>query len=225
MVNDSKNFKYIYNFLSLNNKHLILMKIIIITGPSGSGKTSLAKKLMAKLENCHVISTDDFYRTGKISNLLSKFLESYFDKQISHNGKLLKKTINNILINKEVNYSYKYDFIRKRTEISYMKSTNINNLIIEGIFTLELLKFISTYDYLLIRLKLNKDICMKRIYERDHNERGKSKKKSIEEFKKAWDIYNKKEKSYKKNGLGKELIFKKDPNINTILQNLSNNIQ
>ena len=69
MVNDSKNFKYIYNFLSLNNKHLILMKIIIITGPSGSGKTSLAKKLMAKLENCHVISTDDFYRTGKISNL------------------------------------------------------------------------------------------------------------------------------------------------------------
>ena len=121
MVNDSKNFKYIYNFLSLNNKHLILMKIIIITGPSGSGKTSLAKKLMAKLENCHVISTDDFYRTGKISNLLSKFLESYFDKQISHNGKLLKKTINNILINKEVNYSYKYDFIKKRTEISYLK--------------------------------------------------------------------------------------------------------
>ena len=52
------------------------MKIIIITGPSGSGKTSLAKKLMAKLENCHVISTDDFYRTGKISNLLSKFLRT-----------------------------------------------------------------------------------------------------------------------------------------------------
>ena len=44
------------------------MKIIIITGPSGGGKTSLAKKLMFELENCHIISTDDFYRTGKLSN-------------------------------------------------------------------------------------------------------------------------------------------------------------
>ena len=53
------------------------MKIIIITGPSGSGKTTLAKKLMFELENCHIISTDDFYRTGKLSNLLSKFIDSY----------------------------------------------------------------------------------------------------------------------------------------------------
>ena len=201
------------------------MKIIIISGPSGSGKTSLAKKLMAKLENCHVVSTDDFYKTGKISNLLSSFLESYFDKEISHNGKLLKKTISNILNNKEINYSYRYDFIRKRTEIIYMKSYEIKNLIIEGIFTLELLKFLSSNDYLLIRLKLNKDICMKRIYERDHNERGKSRKKSIEDFKKAWNIYKNKEKSYKTIGIGKELVFKKDPNINAILQNLSNDIQ
>ena len=44
------------------------MKIIIITGPSGSGKTSLAKKLMLELENSHIISTDDFYRTGLLSN-------------------------------------------------------------------------------------------------------------------------------------------------------------
>ena len=225
MVNDSKNFKYIYNFLSLNNKHLILMKIIIITGPSGSGKTSLAKKLMAKLENCHVISTDDFYRTGKISNLLSKFLESYFDKQISHNGKLLKKTINNILINKEVNYSYKYDFIKKRTVIIHKKSSGIKNLIIEGIFTLELLKFISINDYLLIRLKINKEICMKRIHERDHIERGKSKGKSIEDFLRGWDIYKNKEEFYKVLDKGKELIFRKDPNIRTIIRKLSNKIQ
>ena len=225
MVNDSKNFKYIYNFLSLNNKHLILMKIIIITGPSGSGKTSLAKKLMAKLENCHVISTDDFYRTGKISNLLSKFLESYFDKQISHNGKLLKKTINNILINKEVNYSYKYNFIKKRIEIIENKILNIDNLIIEGIFTIELLKFLSKNDYLLIRLETNREICMKRIHERDHIERGKSKEKSIEDFLKAWNIYNNKEKFYKVLDKDKELIFKKDPNIKTILKKLSNKTQ
>tara|TARA_B100000900_G_scaffold148305_1_gene125811 strand:+ start:441 stop:1046 length:606 start_codon:yes stop_codon:yes gene_type:complete len=201
------------------------MRIIIITGPSGSGKTSLAKKLLLKLENSHILSTDDFYKTGKISNLLSKFIESYFDKKISLDKKLLKQTINLILKNKEINYSYKYDFIKKRTEIKYKKSLFINNLIIEGIFTLELLKFISRNDYLLIRLNTNKEICMKRIYERDHIERGKNKTTSLEDFTKAWNIYKRKENSYKNLDKAKELIFEKDPNINTILKKLSNNIE
>ena len=201
------------------------MKIIIITGPSGSGKTTLAKKLMIELENCHIISTDDFYKTGKLSNLLSKFIKSYFDRKISHNGRLLKKTISKIIKNKEINYSLKYDFISKRTEVKYIKSLDIKNLIIEGIFTLELLKFISRYNYILIRLNINKEVCMKRIQERDIIERGKSKRKSIEDFIKAWYIYKNKEKSYKVLGKGKELIFKKDANINTILNKLSNKIQ
>ena len=201
------------------------MKIIIITGPSGSGKTSLAKKLMVELENCHIISTDDYYKTGKISNLLSIFIKSYFDRKISHNGKLLKKTITKILKNKEINYSFKYDFLKKRTKIIYSKTLDINNLIIEGIFTLELLKLFSKNDYILIRLKINKDICLKRIKERDHIERGKSKRKSIEDFLKAWNIYENKEKSHKISGKGKELIFKKDPDINAILNQLSNEVQ
>ncbi len=201
------------------------MKIIIISGPSGSGKTTLAKKLMDKLENCYILSTDDFYKTGKVSNLLSKFIESYFDRKISHNSKLLRKTINKILKNKEINYSYKYDFIKKRTEIIYNKSSCIKNLIIEGIFSLELIKFISRYDYLLIRLNLNKDICMKRINERDYIERGKSKRISIEEFTKVWNIFMQKETSYKNLDKDKELLFKKDPNIKTILEKLSNKIQ
>ena len=154
------------------------MRIIIITGPSGSGKTSLAKKLLLELDNCHILSTDDFYKTGKLSNLLSKFIESYFDRGISLNKKLLRQTINIILRKKEIDYSYKYDFIKKRTEITHKKSLYIKNLIIEGIFTLELLKFISRNEYLLIRLELNKEICMKRIKERDYIERGKNKKKS-----------------------------------------------
>ena len=201
------------------------MKIIIITGPSGSGKTSLAKKLMFELENCHIISTDDFYRTGKLSNLLSKFIDSYFDRKISHNSQLLRNTINKIVKNKEINYSYKYDFIKRRTEITQNKTLNIENLIVEGIFAMELLKFLSKNDYLLIRLKINKEICMKRIHERDHIERGKSREKSLEDFLKAWNIYNNKEKFYKVLDKGKELIFKKDPNIKTILKKLSNKIQ
>ena len=198
------------------------MKIIIITGPSGSGKTSLAKKLMFELENCHIISTDDFYRTGKISNLLSKFIGSYFDRRISHNSKLLRKTINKILKNKEINYSYKYDFLKKRTEITYKKFPNIENLIIEGIFAMKSIKLISNNSYFLIRLKISKEICMKRISERDYIERGKSRKKSIEGFKKAWNIYHNKEKYYQIKGEGKELILKKDPNIKNIIEKLSN---
>ena len=201
------------------------MRIIIITGPSGSGKTRLAKKLLLELENCHILSTDDFYKTGKLSDFLSKFIDSYFDKKISLNNKLLRQTINIILKNKEINYAYKYDFIKKRTEIIYKKSLLIENLIIEGIFTLELLKFISRNDYLLIRLKTNKEICMKRIYERDYIERGKNKRTSLEDFSKAWNIYKNKAKSYKTLDNRRELIFKKDPNINTILKNLSNKIQ
>ena len=200
------------------------MKIIIITGPSGSGKTSLAKNLMLELENCHIISTDDFYRTGRISNFLSKFIESYFDREISLNNKLLRKTINKILKNEEINYSYKYDFIKKRTKITYINSLSIKNLIIEGIFSLNLLKFIERNDYLVIRLQINKEICMKRIKKRDHIERGKSEKKSLDEFIKAWNIYKENEKSYKISNEVKELIFKNDPNINTILKRLSNKI-
>ena len=201
------------------------MKIIIITGPSGSGKSTLARKLMNEINNCHIISTDDFYKTGKISNLLSKCIDSYFDRKISHNSKLLRKTINTILKNKEISYSYKYNFIKKTTEITQKHSLSIKYLIIEGIFTLELLQFISRNDYLLIRLKINKEICMERINERDHIERGKSKKTSIEDFTKAWNIYENKEKSYKILDKSKELIFKKDPNIKTILNKLSNKIQ
>tara|TARA_Y100000589_G_scaffold50569_1_gene42176 strand:- start:902 stop:1507 length:606 start_codon:yes stop_codon:yes gene_type:complete len=201
------------------------MNIIIITGPSGSGKTTLGKKLMIELESSYMISTDDFYKTGKLSNLLSRFIKSYFDRNISHNSKLLRKTINKIIKNKEINYSYKYDFIKKRTEITNINSLCIKNLIIEGIFALELLKFIPRKDYLLIRLKIDKEICMKRINIRDHIERGKSKKELMEDFLKAWNIYHNKENSYRISDTSKEIIFRKDPNINIILKKLSSKIQ
>ena len=66
---------------------------------------------------------------------------------------------------------------------------------------------------------------MKRIIERDHIERGKIKKTAIEEFKKGWTIYQNKEKCYKILYKSKELIFKKEPNINSILKKLSNKTQ
>jgi len=67
------------------------MKLIFISGPSGSGKTTLSNKLIKKNKNGFVLSTDNYYRTGLISKILSKFVEGFFDRSISFNSKLFKK--------------------------------------------------------------------------------------------------------------------------------------
>ncbi len=196
------------------------MKLIIITGPSGSGKSSLGKALKSKLKNSHILCTDDFYKTGLISYLLSKVIKSYFDKIISLNQKLLKRDITEIIKNKKIDHIYNYDFKKKRINTIYKNSMHIENLIIEGIFGLNIINFISKYDYLLIRLKIDKEICKERIIERDQNERGKDQKKSIEDFQNAWEIYQIKEKINQRLNIKKELIFKKDPSIEVILKKL-----
>ncbi len=198
------------------------MKLIIITGPSGSGKTSLAVKLSQELKYSQIISTDDFYKTGIISKIFSEIINSYFDKYISHNNKLLKNYIYKILKNKRINYFYKYDFKKKSTTIDFRNSGNIETLIIEGIFTLEFIKYISKYNYLLIKLDPYRDLCLKRIFYRDQIERGKNKNKVEKDFRNAWEIYKIKEKFYKKIDHKNQLMFKKDPDINTILKEINN---
>ena len=54
------------------------MKLIFISGPSGSGKTTLSNQIIKKNKNGIVLSTDNYYKTGLISKLLSKFVKSYF---------------------------------------------------------------------------------------------------------------------------------------------------
>ena len=197
------------------------MRVILITGPSGSGKTSLGNELLKNLRNSYIVSTDDFYKTGLISNLLSIFINSYFDKKISHNDKLLKNYIKKILKNKNIDYYYKYDFTKKHREIIYTKPSKVKVLIIEGIFVLNLIKFLSNYDYLLINLKINKSICMKRVIYRDQLERGKDKKKSIKDFNNAWKIYEFK-KDYNINiDKNRLLVFKQDSKLKDILKKLN----
>ena len=65
------------------------MKLIFISGPSGSGKTTLSKQLIVKIKNGIVLSTDNYYKTGLISKLLSEFVEGYFDRSISFNLSLI----------------------------------------------------------------------------------------------------------------------------------------
>ena len=50
------------------------MKLIFISGPSGSGKTTLSNQIIKKIKNGIVLSTDNYYKTGLISKLLSKIL-------------------------------------------------------------------------------------------------------------------------------------------------------
>ena len=65
------------------------MKLIFISGPSGSGKTTLSNKIIVKVKNGIVLRTDNYYKTGLISKLLSKSIKGYFDRSISFNYKTM----------------------------------------------------------------------------------------------------------------------------------------
>ena len=196
------------------------MKIIFITGPSGSGKTSISKYISTNLSNSYVLSTDNYYKTGFLSKILSKTIKYYFDKSISHEKGLIKKDIDYILKNKSINHYYKYDFINKVTQKNLINISNIKNLIIEGIFSLELTDFFLENQYLLIRLIEKKRICRERVSERDHNERGKNKILDINEFNNGWDLYKIKEKKYRSK-IKRGITLRKSNDIDFLFKKLS----
>ena len=53
------------------------MKLIFISGPSGSGKTTLSKQIIEKIKDGFILSTDNYYKVGLISKLLSKFVKGF----------------------------------------------------------------------------------------------------------------------------------------------------
>ena len=86
---------------------------------------------------------------------------------------------------------------------------------------MDLIEIFSKYDYLLINLKINKSTCMKRIIKRDQEERGKDKKKSIEDFMQAWKIYKNKKNNTLNLVKERELVYKKDSKLGDILSKLN----
>lgn len=196
------------------------MKLILITGPSGSGKTTISKYISKYLSNSYVLSTDNYYKTGFISNIFSKIIKSYFDKLMSHEQRLLKKDIEYILKNKSINHFYEYDFIKKNTKKNKTSISHIQTLIIEGIFSLELTNFFSENKYLLIRVKEKKSICRERTSKRDYKERGRSKILNLNEFNNRWKIYQKKEKKYKSKIKG-GITLEKSIDLKYLLKTLS----
>ena len=196
------------------------MKIIFISGPSGSGKTTLSNQIIVKIKDGFVLSTDNYYKTGLISKILSKFVKDYFDRRISFNYKLFKKDFNSI-IQKGISMNKRfYNFKEKRIKQSLEETLNINFLIVEGIFAREISNNLYDQNYFFLELKINKNDCMKRAVQRDSKERGKAKNKAEIDFLKSWEIYYEKNNNKKiKNNL-KEITITKNTNIDDLINKL-----
>ena len=198
------------------------MKLIFISGPSGSGKTTLSNQIIEKTKNGIVLSTDNYYKTGLISKLLSKIFRSYFDRFISFNYKLFKKDFNFIVKNAISNNQRFYDFEKQKTK-NYLKETNnINYLIVEGIFAREFSITLDSNNFYLLELKINKKECMRRAVLRDLKERGKVKKKAENDFLNSWDIYYKKFKNKSMKKKANEFNIRKKTDIDKILNKIFN---
>ena len=196
------------------------MKLIFISGPSGSGKTTLSNKIIQKNKNGFVLSTDNYYKTGLISKLQSKFIEGFFDRSISFNNKLFKKDFDYIYKNGISIYARYYNFEKKKIQKILNETNNISFLIVEGIFAKEFSNTLNNIDYYLLEIKTKKNECKKRVVQRDIKERGKDKNQAENDFLKSWDIYHNK---LKKNSIKKntnKLIIRKKTDIDHIIKKL-----
>ena len=172
------------------------MKLIFISGPSGSGKTTLSNQIIKKYKNGFVLSTDNYYKTGLISKLLSKFIEGFFDKSISFNNILFKKDFDYIYKNGNAIYERSYNFEKKTIKNILNETNNISFLIVEGIFAEEFSNTLNNKDYYFLEIKTKKNECMKRVVKRDIKERGKDKKQAENDFLRSWEIYYEKFKLF-----------------------------
>ena len=120
------------------------MQLIVISGPSGSGKTTLSKRILKKIKNGIILNTDNYYRTGILSQILSRTITSYFDRKISFNFGLFKRDLEFIVKNGFSDFYYKYNFKSKSIKKVYQNTKNIKFLIVEGIFGQEILKTLSS---------------------------------------------------------------------------------
>ena len=196
------------------------MKLIFISGPSGSGKTTLSNQIILKKRNGFVLSTDNYYKTGLISKLLSKFVVGYFDKIISFNFKLFKKDFDFIVKNRISIQDRFYDFEKKTIKNILNETKNINFLIVEGIFANEFSNTLYNQNYYFLEIKTKKNKCMKRVLRRDFKERGKDKKKAKNDFLKSWNIYYEKFKDNSKKHNTNKFIIRKKTDIDHILEKL-----
>ncbi len=197
------------------------MQIIIISGPSGSGKTTLSKKILKKLKDGIILNTDNYYKTGILSQILSKTVPYYFDRKISFNYNLFKEDLEFIFKNGSSKSSYLYNFESKSIKKIYKKSKNIKFVIIEGIFGQEIFNSLSSNECIFIKIKTNKQTCMKRVIKRDFLERGKSKNLAKNDFLKAWELFYKDKKKNNSRNYLRKIIFKNKRDIHYLLKKIT----
>ena len=198
------------------------MKLIFISGPSGSGKTTLSTQIILKIKNGIVLKTDNYYKTGLLTKLLSKFVNGYFDRRISFNYKLFQKDFNYILKNGISIYERSYNFKKKAIRNLVNETKNINYLIVEGIFAKDISSNLNDQNYFFLDLKINKNECMKRVVQRDLKERGKTKKQAEKDFLQSWNIYHERFKNKSRKSNITELSITKSTNFDQILKKLFN---
>ena len=198
------------------------MKLIFISGPSGSGKTTLSNQIIKKNKNGIILSTDNYYKTGLISKLLSKFLVGYFDRSISFNNKLFKKDFDFIYKNGISIRDRYYNFEKKTIQIILNETNNISFLIVEGIFAKEFSSTLNIQDYYFLELKTKKKDCKKRVVQRDIKERGKDKKQAENDFLKSWDIYYEKCKTNSIKNNTNRFIIEKNSDLDNFMKKLFN---
>ena len=198
------------------------MKLIFISGPTGSGKTTLSNKLIKKNKNGFVLSTDNYYKTGLISKILSKFVKGFFDRSISFNYKLFKNDFDFIYKNGiSMNDRY-YNFKNKTIQIISNETNNISFLIVEGIFAKEFANTLSNQNYYFLEIKTKQNKYMKRVLKRNLKERGKDKKQAKKDFLKSWDIYYKKFKPNSINKNRNKFFIRKKTDMDHIMKKLFN---
>ncbi len=198
------------------------MQLIVISGPSGSGKTTLSEKILKNIKNGIILNTDNYYRTGILSQILSRTLTSYFDRKISINFGLFKRDLEFILKNGFSDFYYKYNFKSKSIKKVYQNTTNIRFLIIEGIFGQEILKTFSKENILLIKIKANKQTCLNRVIKRDFLERGKSKDLAKRDFIKAWELFHENRNKWNSRNYFNTIVIKKKSDIDLLLKKIIN---
>ena len=198
------------------------MKLIFISGPSGSGKTTLSNQIIKKNKNGIVLSTDNYYKTGLISKLLSKFADDFFDRIISFNKKLFKKDFDFIYANGISICDRYYNFEKKTIQNILNETNNISFLIVEGIFAKEFSNTLNNKDYIFLEIKTKKNECMKRVVKRDIKERGKNKKQAENDFLKSWDIYYEKYNPNSIKNNANKFIIERNTDVDYILKKLFN---
>ena len=187
------------------------MNVIIISGPTGSGKTTLSNRILNKFQNGIELNTDNYYKVGLMSKVLSRIVDGFFDRKISFNYKLFKKDFKYICKNRKSDHIYTYNFINKTIKISYKKNINIEYIIVEGIFTKDLLRDFKKHNCIFIELETNKESCMNRVINRDLIERAKSKHLAENDFLKSWNIYY--AKNYHSERFFTKLVYTQKTNI------------